>query len=37
VSIHPVYNDHDELDQFMAMLREVDMRPAGAEAPLCAV
>jgi len=24
VSVHPVYNDADELDQFMALLHEVD-------------
>eukprot|EP00962_Isochrysis_galbana_P032872 scaffold10887_cov109-Isochrysis_galbana.AAC.4 len=26
VSIQPVYNDHEEIEQFMAMLREVDSR-----------
>mmetsp|Transcript_102394 Transcript_102394/g.141560 ORF Transcript_102394/g.141560 Transcript_102394/m.141560 type:complete len:206 (-) Transcript_102394:291-908(-) len=29
VSIAPVYNEHDELDQFMAMLHEVDEKPTS--------
>jgi hypothetical protein len=38
VSIQPVYNEKEEIEQFMAMLREVDNRSGRTDAgtALCA-